>query len=301
MKVHIIGGGAAGLLAAAYAQSAGMDVGIITRTEKQALMLQEEGLSVQHGQEVRKHHVRAESFETASLAGADITIVAVKQFSLSPVLEKLSSMEADGPVLFLMNGMGHLEKGADALPASPLYSGVMTHGAFRVDPVTVRHTGQGILKAGAAGDGYIDEAVYELCTRLDSAGLRCETTGSIADMMAEKLTVNAVINPLTAIYQVENGALCDGGFFEINARELHAEVKSVLPNAAEWDQVEEVIRGTAENYSSMCMDLRKGRPTEVDAITGYVLNAARQKGVKVPLTGFVHHSVKGLERRLAEG
>ncbi|MBD4608075.1 2-dehydropantoate 2-reductase, partial [Xanthomonas citri pv. citri] len=46
--------------------------------------------------------------------------------------------------------------------------------------------------------------------------------------------------------------------------------------------VEQVIESTAENISSMLQDIRAQRHTEIDYITGFLLNRARAHGVAVP-------------------
>ncbi|WP_171051667.1 2-dehydropantoate 2-reductase [Alteribacter natronophilus] len=295
MKVNVIGGGAAGLLTAAYSRIAGFDVTLITRTAGQAERILERGVVLERDgvyEEVTGIH----SVPVNVPSDADVTIAAVKQFHLEPVLEEIADSGFKGPVFFLMNGMGHLEKASEKLTGPSIYGCVMTHGALRGEPHSVRHTGTGMLKAGPAG-GEASPAADAFCRGLTGAGLNAALTHSIEQDMIDKLVVNAVINPLTAIYQVSNGSLCDNGELEGNARQLYAEVAGVLKGAPGWEFVEEVILGTSENHSSMCMDLMKGRLTEADAITGYVLKKAGENGTPVPVTEFVHRSVKGLERR----
>jgi 2-dehydropantoate 2-reductase len=51
-----------------------------------------------------------------------------------------------------------------------------------------------------------------------------------------------------------------------------------LPNT-----VATIIAGTAENRSSMLQDVESGRRTEIDYITGHLLNVAKQHGLDAPL------------------
>ena len=49
------------------------------------------------------------------------------------------------------------------------------------------------------------------------------------------------------------------------------------------DQVFAVIRGTADNRSSMLQDLRAGRRTEIDYLTGYLVRLADELDIPVPM------------------
>ncbi len=47
---------------------------------------------------------------------------------------------------------------------------------------------------------------------------------------------------------------------------------------------------------SMLQDVEAGRATEIDVISGAVLNKAREAGVEVPVTHALYALVTGLER-----
>jgi 2-dehydropantoate 2-reductase len=46
---------------------------------------------------------------------------------------------------------------------------------------------------------------------------------------------------------------------------------------------EDVARRTAANHSSMYQDVQRGRPTEIDAICGAVVQAGERLGVPTPV------------------
>jgi 2-dehydropantoate 2-reductase len=56
-----------------------------------------------------------------------------------------------------------------------------------------------------------------------------------------------------------------------------------LPYDDPAQEVEGVARRTAENDSSMLQDIRRGAPTEVDAINGAVVREGERLGVPTPV------------------
>jgi len=65
-----------------------------------------------------------------------------------------------------------------------------------------------------------------------------------------------------------------------------------LPYDEPSQEVEEVARRTAENESSMLQDIRRGAPTEVDAINGAVVREGERLGVPTPVNGSLWNLVR---------
>ena len=95
-----------------------------------------------------------------------------------------------------------------------------------------------------------------------------------------KLSVNAVINPLTALHDCPNGALCDDPALRAHATRLADEADRLLVRLdPDWPndtlaRAMQLARITAHNTSSMRADYRAGRPTEIDYINGWLLRQA---------------------------
>ncbi|HEX2953274.1 MAG TPA: ketopantoate reductase C-terminal domain-containing protein, partial [Bacillota bacterium] len=75
-------------------------------------------------------------------------------------------------------------------------------------------------------------------------------------------------------------AIADGVAY--NPEEVIANIKTVVGNAR-------------EGYTSIYADLRDGRRTEVDTISGSVVKAAQRLGVSVPSHEFVVELVHAME------
>ena len=96
--------------------------------------------------------------------------------------------------------------------------------------------------------------------------------------MWHKLAINSVINALTAIYQCANGELINHPQGRPRLQQLCIETQDVMSRVGIeplgqglLNSALRVLQQTALNKSSMLQDCQAGRPTEVEAINGYII------------------------------
>lgn len=294
MNVGVIGGGAIGLLFAAYIAPA-FNVKIYTRKIEQAELLNNEGLFLLREGSKLKANIRSEILQNQSLGQLDLLIIAVKQYHLDDLFNQFPSINQAKNILFIQNGMGHIPY-LDKLSNDSIYVGVVEHGAMLLSSHTVEHSGIGRTKISPYKVG--SSTISNIIATVESDNFPFVYEEDWSEMLTEKLVINSVINPLTSIYRVTNGELLRNIYFYETMKGLFDEVITVFPsrNIELWDRVKEVCDKTANNRSSMLKDLEEGRLTEIDAILGYVLDIAQKKGHKLPITSFLYHSIKGLEK-----
>ena len=58
----------------------------------------------------------------------------------------------------------------------------------------------------------------------------------------------------------------------------------------------DVLDATAENRCSMLEDVRAGRPTEIDALNGFIVNLAEQQGLMATQNAQVTALIHALQR-----
>lgn len=308
MKIHIVGGGAIGLLHAGMIAQSGQEVIVWTRTEKQAVLLQKEGIELEAlDGSVRKAAVNSHSLSNLQAVLAEDQeepawiLLTVKQSHIDEQLlrhiKKLSGPQT--AILCLQNGIGHLDKLADALPDHALYAGVTSEGARRIEANGVRHTGKGQLWFGPANWDKKDENLQNLLLNvLQSAGFSAGLSNQMKDRIYQKLLINAVINPLTAIFDITNGELPQHPSRMKLMQSLYQETSAILtadgmmPAGDGWQLVLDVCRATSANVSSMLSDVRSGRETEIDWINGGVSSVAKRHGIPSPLNDAVTVLVK---------
>ncbi|WP_077617723.1 2-dehydropantoate 2-reductase [Bacillus sinesaloumensis] len=286
MKIGIIGGGSIGLLFAGYL-AAHHQVTVYTRTDHQAYEINQNGVTIVKQNKSITYSVTAKT-STASVHQDDLLFIAVKQYMLNSLLTEVRNLENVQSICFLQNGMSHIEL-IKKLKNKNILLGVVEHGALKINDTTVIHTGIGRTKLGI-----FDGIEPELGTRMND--FLIEVHENWYEILTTKLIANAVINPLTALYGVENGELLKNSYFYKQMKTLFDEIVSVVPSSeGMWELVTTICKNTEKNKSSMLRDIEEGRQTEIDSILGYVINEARKIKKEVAITQFLYDSIKGME------
>src|SRR5699024_7311894 len=121
---------------------------------------------------------------------------------IKTLLARLKTMDDTTPILFLQNGMGHL-----ALLESlhqPLLVGVIEHGVRRISDYEIDHLGRGSVRI-ARYRRLESQKLDDIIRELGLVNFPVQFVDDWREMLARKLIVNAVINPLTALFNVRNG------------------------------------------------------------------------------------------------
>ncbi|MCM3746329.1 2-dehydropantoate 2-reductase [Paenibacillus pasadenensis] len=326
MNITVIGGGAIGMLYGARLSLGGAPVRMLTRTRQQAEELASGGIRLLMEEQEKTAFVAASTLaEAAHADGMELRsdephwyILTVKQTALDePLLAQLKLLLSPGDgLLCLQNGIGHLERLAAILPGAGLYAGVTSEGALREGAAAVRHTGSGELFYGPAPLSHVQEKVLRIADPAGSgqqalleqwkqcaerAGIPAQPSNEMGNRIYHKLLLNAVINPLTALFGIRNGELPAHPKGKLLMQALHRESEAVLLRAGmqttgtEWDRLLDVCRKTALNTSSMLADLKAGRRTEVGSINGEVARLAKRLGMTAPLNEAAAAMVNALE------
>lgn len=293
MKIGIIGAGSIGLLFASYISSF-FPVTIYTRTDEQANGINAYGLVLKRGS--TQATIKVKALPISEWKGKeDLTVITVKQFQLESIFEKIKELESlPGSLLFVQNGMGHL-KDLEKLPVKNLFIGSVEHGAYKENDFTVSHNGEGKTNA-AVYKG--DSSILREFSRAVSANFPLVFCEDYYELLVNKLIVNAVINPLTAILQVKNGELIKNQFYFKVLKNLYTEVFYILnleDHEKHLRQIINICQNTADNRSSMLKDIEAGRATEVDAILGFLIEKAFEQEKKAPQVENFYYLIKGKE------
>ncbi|MGN7357738.1 ketopantoate reductase family protein [Paenibacillus sp. SAF-054] len=326
MTIDLIGGGSLGLLYGGKLAAAGIHVRIWCRSAEQAAKLSSEGISIRNTEGDLEVSAKPEDFTAGVIeefAGGwmqepgewiflmtkqkdAVEVCSQSAGRLASASDKLSGGLQPGIICF-QNGYGHMEVIDKMLPGWPLFVAVTTEGAKRLSQSEVLHAGAGTTWMGRYGKEHAggNRAIQpeDWVKMLQKAGFSAELSNDIDSRVYRKLLINAVINPLTALWNIPNGEL-------LSSQRRLSVMRMLLDEALEvydacgipwdkdiWDQIVGVCASTSGNTSSMLKDVQEGVPTEVEWINGSIASLARKAGMRALNHELVTGLIQGLTIR----
>lgn len=320
MIIDIIGGGSLGLLLAGRLIQSGNKVRLWCRGIEQCQQLSHGGLTVSYEDASKTISIPGEKFVAAPIwefaatylgEPSDWIFLTVKQDTLHNDLPKYLSelKETQTHIVCFQNGYGHMEMLSVLLPNSKLYVAITTEAAKRKSLIEVIHAGVGGVWIGEWNNEHrngqprevnIDLEANYLIEALTLAGFSALLSKEVDTMIYRKLLINAVINPLTAIWRIPNGELLASDHRMQLMKDLYDEAIAVYDACGVvyeddiWDNILDVCRKTSGNTSSMLADVLASRTTEIRWINGSLVEMAEQFGMEVPLHRWICRLIVGM-------
>ncbi len=319
-QTYILGAGAIGSLWAVALQQAGYLSRLISRQKQtsEATQSNHQPQCDHHSAQIDKvpitietpykpdneNHKVAQSIpavSTKQIQNIHFLIVCVKSYQLETALKSIAhAIESHSTVLLLQNGMGNSDIAQQCLPKCQLLLGTTTHGAYKNQHGHVIHVGHGTTHIGPDAATTLLKGVPQWIAQLQSALPEVIWELNIQDTLWKKLCVSAIINPLTALHQCKNGDILTKPEYRdqiaLLAKELQPVIHEYCPQLDDWNiiqAVHQIATLTEHNHSSMLQDVRQNKPTEIESITGYLLQCAKHIDVSMPthqsLYQFIHN------------
>lgn len=288
MRIGIIGAGAVGMLFGAYLSKAGHNISFLVRNKS----LKELYIKTNDITERIECQI-VNSIE--ALHPMDIIIVAVKYHDLSSLKNNLDSLPKETPLLFIQNGLLHLQF-IDTLKQSNILLGSVLHGATKINRETVQHLGIGTTSIGFYKGKW---QRLEQLLRSKSEQFPFQLTENIRQILFKKALLNCLINPLTTIARVQNGELIKNESYKKILRSLYEEIIEAFEDWNDllaWEEVVSLCQNTEYNYSSMLKDFQSNRVMEVDTIVGAILAEAESRKKSLPILNTFYLLLKEMNK-----
>lgn len=233
----------------------------------------------------------------------DLVIICGKNYDVTELTGVATQhLDENGAILFVQNGIGHLERAVSLVGKERVFAGCVTHGVTRLNPGEIRLAGVGEVVIGPVRpDASVMDRVEMISEIFDRAELfpRAVADGSVA--VWRKLLLNLAINPAASIAGVENGKLLESPLREVSVAALMegievARLEGVVFDAHKLvEDLEQVLTSTENNRCSMLQDIIHGRRTEVDSICGALVAKAEIHGFAVPRIETLWNLVRSIE------
>jgi 2-dehydropantoate 2-reductase len=304
LNVIVIGAGAMGSLFGGRLALAGHNVTLIEVWQEHIDAINAHGLTLNLMGET--HIACCAATRPENFTGpVDFAILFTKAHQSRPALAAVAqAIQADTPVLTLQNGLGNIEMIAEWVARDQIIAGTTTFPSVLEGPGKIVSPGIGKTRIMTVS-GQRTEALEQIVSTLDQAGLHCEIDENVEATIWEKVAFNAALNALTAVARSPVKLIADSEHGRELARKVVQEVlsvaraKRILVNGAAVEaSVEMALRDHREHKPSMLQDLLAGRRTEIDAINGVVVQQAAQLGMQVPVTEALWRLVKLIEDAL---
>ena len=323
MKIVIVGAGAIGGYIGAQLTRVGADVVLVARGPHLRAM-QERGLQVRSPEgdfEVRPKLAP----DVSSVGRAEVVFLGVKAHSLTPIAPTLAPLLGpDTIVVSTQNGipwwyfqnlggefdglrLERVDPGGAIAAAIESRRVVGSLAYFATDlaaPGVIYHTEGNRISFGEP-DGSRSERARAIAEALIAAGFRCPVTTRMRHEIWVKLIGNVAFNPISALTGGTLEELARDPEVAPTVRTIMAETEAVAARLGielpiSIDQRMAGAEKVGAHKTSMLQDYEAGRPMEIEAVVGAVVELGDRVGVPMPATKAVYGCARMLDAHRAQ-
>ncbi len=324
MKFAIVGAGAIGAFAGAMLARSGEDVTLVARGPHLRAM-QQHGVRVRG--EIGEFVASPQATDDpATISPVDVVLLTLKAHSLTAMAPRLAPlMGPDTCVLSAQNGIPwwyFYRHGGDwegtrlesvdpggvidqSIDPARVIGCVIYPSAIISEPGVIEHI-EGTRLAIGEPDGSKSERCRRLADVFIKAGLRCPIRTDIRHDMWVKLMGNVAYNPISALTRATLVEIVQCAETRELAASIMAEAESVagrlgIDIGVSIKQRLEGAEKVGAHKTSMLQDVEAGRPMEIEAIVGALVELGDRMGLSLPCTNAVYACVKLLQQSSGAG
>ena len=302
MRIIVVGAGAMGSIYGGRL-SQHNEVTLIDTNTSLVEKIARDGIILEEGGVETSFHPSA---STTTSDKADLVILFTKALYSVSALENIKTAIGENTYLMtLQNGAGHERMLSQFVNTDHVIIGTTEDNGAVISLGVIHHGGKGVTNIGLLNGSKV-KILEDIKESFDKCGFDVRIHENIQQLIWDKLMTNVSLSVLTAILQ------CDMSYISSNesafaiCRKLIEEtvrVASAMNLEFDTEKVIQKVRSTSENnpggYTSIMMDIKNGRKTEVDTISGAVVAKAHELGVPVPhheMAVSLIHALEGLKK-----
>jgi 2-dehydropantoate 2-reductase len=320
MKIAIFGAGAVGGHLAVQLHQTGADVSVVARGAHLSA-IQANGLTVKsNGQTLNARLPATDKAE--ELGPQDYVIITLKANALPAAAAEIAKLmgpqttlvtSSNGIPYWYFYGLGspwrdHVVESVDPggrlwhlLPPQQVVGCIVFHAAEVIAPGVIEHTYSNRFSLGEP-DGKKSARTEALSQILSQAGLKAPICANIRDELWLKLWGNLAFNPMSALTGLTVDRLTSRPDLRGTARAMMEEAARVAEAlgtsfAMSIDERINLTGGVGAHKTSMLQDLERGRPMEIDALLGAVVELGRLTGKSMPQCEAMLALIRGRARQ----
>lgn len=315
-KIIIVGAGAIGNYMGVQLRKSGHDI-VFLGSPRVVAAVKHAGLTLQYPQQPLEWVAATELLFTADPAvcnGADLLLITAKGGNTAILAEQIQPHLAPHTILLtLQNGINNANVLGKAFPHHPVLAGMVTFNVVEINAHTFRLT--------TSGEIYLQKSSPSLLDVFIGSGLTVKEATNIQGMLWSKLLLN-LINPLNALsgkslkqnledhaFRLRWATCMQEGLAVLKAAGITpAKVTPLpphwlpfmvsLPNWIYLVLAKNMTDMDPDAKSSMAQDIDKKQQTEIDYLTGELIQLGKKTGVPTPENERVYAQIKKLENNM---
>lgn len=300
MRIVVVGAGAMGSIYGARL-SQHNDVTLIDTNDELVKRINSSGIVLEEGGETHLFHPKAAK-NVDGLCPVDLVILFTKALYSVSALENVKSVIGENTYLMtLQNGAGHEKILSRFTDVDHIVIGTTEDNGAVIDMGIVHHGGRGITNIGLLKDGS-SSFLEEIKDSFNASGFDVRIHRNIQQLIWDKLMTNVSLSALTAVLQCDMSYISENDYATAICKELIREAVDValaMGLSFNLEKVTEKVLSTSRNnkggYTSIMMDIKNGRRSEVDTITGALVSKAHELGIPVSYHEMVLSLIHALE------
>jgi len=293
-----VGGYIGGQIAKHYKDSVEAEIYFIVRGENER-QINLHGLKLETTKGDFIAYPKMATSDASRIGIVDLLICCIKGYDIKKNIKQVRACIGTNTIFLpLLNGMDGIDAIQKEFPENPVWGGCIYLVSKLEEPGFIKETGG--LEQLYFGSSLSDQnKLMEIEKIFKGAEIKSDISLDITHVMWEKFVFISAFATITSYYNTNVGSILSDPEKKGRLIKLFDEIvrvaeashiflpKEIIPKAI--DKLSSLPPGST---SSMHLDFTKGRSTELESLTGYVVELARQIGIRTPVYNEIYAALK---------